>query len=505
MARLSRNIAWNLAGQVVLMVLALLAVRLVFRRLGADVVGLILFTQTVNLVLVSVLELGIVAITVKEVAAHFARDREYVGRVLRTAALFYWGGYLLLAGALLLIAPFAVRHWINLTTLDPDVATELMRILGLGSLLLLPRSLYASLFRGLQRMAIVNVIEVGAIALQQLGILLIVLAGAGVRWIAAWIALSYLASLIAYIGAAALTVGWRALVPGYDATVARRNWRFSLHMVTISTLGMLHSQSDKLAVSKLMAVGVLGTYAFAATLVAAVGRVTLSVVQAAFPLFAELSERSSRETLLRQYRLLQSFVVYGTAPLFGAMAFAALPTLTFVFNRSVATSLLFPVVLLCLGFYMNGTLSLPYYLTLATGKPEIPARQNLLALPIVLPVVIASVAAFGLVGAAFSWVFYHLFAYAYTVPRICREVLGSQAWSWYAPVGRTAGLVTASYGLAALVIALLGGPSTPMLAIGYALATAVYAVGAYLVAWPTVRREWAYAVRPSGILGADAA
>lgn len=214
MSRLSRNIAWNLGGQALLVILALLAVRLVFRRLGADVVGLILFTQTVNLVLVSLLELGIVAITVREVAAHFAGDRGYVDRLLRTAGLFYWGAYLLLAAALLLIAPFAVRHWINLTTLDRQLATELMRILGLGSLLLLPRSLYASLFRGLQRMAVVNVIEVGAIALQQLGILVIVLAGGGVLRIAAWIALSYLVSLIAYLAAAARTVGWRSLVPG---------------------------------------------------------------------------------------------------------------------------------------------------------------------------------------------------------------------------------------------------------------------------------------------------
>jgi O-antigen/teichoic acid export membrane protein len=497
-SRLTRNIGYNLAGQLVLSLLALLAVRVIFRRLGGDAVGLILFTQTLNLVLVSLLELGIVAITVREVAAHFARDRSYVRDLLRTAATLYWGAYLVLAGAVLLIAPIAVEHWINLTTLTPSSATLLIRILGLGSLLLLPRALYASLFRGLQRMAIVNVIEVGAIALQQLGILAIVANGGSVTAVAVWIGVSYLVSVVAYVAMSAGAVGAGALLPGYRAAVVRRNARYALHMVTISMAGMVHSQSDKLAVSKLLPVGVLGTYAFAATLVAGVGRVTLSVVQAAFPSFAALEHQQSRERLMRQYRLLQAAVVYGTAPLFAAMAFAALPIFTFVFDRVVASSLAVPVIFLCLGFYMNGTLSVPYYLSLAVGKPQIAARQNLLALVVVLPVVVAATAVWGLSGAAFSWVFYHLFAYAYSVPRICRECLQVKTMSWYRQVGKVAVLVAGSYGVAAMLLLVTNRVSTLGLVIAFALGSALYAAIGYLVAWPEVRREWRYAARDAG-------
>jgi O-antigen/teichoic acid export membrane protein len=498
-SRLTRNIGYNLAGQVVLSLLARLAVRVIFRRLGADAVGLILFTQTLNLVLVSLLELGIVAITVREVAAHFAGDRSYVSDLLRTAATFYWGAYLVLGGALLLIAPIAVGHWINLTTLSPASATLLIRILGLGSLLLLPRALYASLFRGLQRMAIVNVIEVGAIALQQLGILTIVAKGGDLTAVAVWIGISYLASVVAYIAMAAGVVGAGALLPGYRAAVVRRNAGFALHMVTISTAGMLHSQSDKLAISKLLPVGVLGTYAFASTLVAGVGRVTLSLVQAAFPSFAALAHRQSREPLMRQYRLLQAVVVYGTAPLFAAMGFATLPLFTFVFDGTVASSLVVPVLWLCAGFYMNGTLSVPYYFSLAVGKPEIAARQNLLAVVVVLPVVVAATAVFGLAGAAFSWVFYHLFAYACSVPRICRECLHVKTVSWYRQVGKAAALVAGSYGVTAIGLLLSHRVSLAGLAIAFVLGSALYAALGYLLAWPELRREWRYAARETGV------
>lgn len=498
MSRLTRNIGYNLAGQVVLSLLAILAIRVVFRQLGEEAVGLILFAQTVNLVLVSLLELGIVAITVREVAAYFSSDRRYVQDLLRTAAALYWGAYLVLGVALLLIAPIAVGHWIKLTTVSPASATLLIRILGLGSLLLLPRALYASLFRGLQRMAIVNVIEVGAICLQQLGILAIVAKGGSVTTVAVWIGVSYLASVVAYIAMAAVAVGWPALVPAYRAAVVRRNAHFALQMVTISTLGMVHSQSDKLAVSKLLPVGVLGTYAFASTLVGGVGRATLSVVQAAFPSFAALAQRQSRDVLMHQYRLLQAAVVYGTAPLFAAMAFAALPLFTFVFDRAVAAALVLPVAWLCVGFYMNGTLSVPYYFSLAVGKPEIAARQNLLALVVVLPVAVAATAHWGLSGAAFSWVFYHLFAYAYSVPRICRECLQVKTVTWYRQVGKAAILVAASYGVAAALLLIGHRVATVGLLIAFTLASALYAAMGYVLAWPEVRREWRYAAREAG-------
>src|SRR5260370_41189154 len=116
-------------------------------------------------------------------------------------------------------------------------------------------------------------------------------------------------------------------------------------MSTTSTDGMVHSQSDTPAVSKLLPVGVLGTYAFASTLVAGVGRVTLSVVQAAFPSFSTLAHQQSREPLMRQYRLLQAGGGAGTPPLFGAVGFAALPPVPFLFPRAVAARLPGPAVL----------------------------------------------------------------------------------------------------------------------------------------------------------------
>ena len=53
MSRLSKNIVYNALGQVLLLVLSFVAVKYVFRRLGADALGIIYFTITTTLLAVS--------------------------------------------------------------------------------------------------------------------------------------------------------------------------------------------------------------------------------------------------------------------------------------------------------------------------------------------------------------------------------------------------------------------------------------------------------------------
>ncbi|TME51945.1 MAG: hypothetical protein E6I60_10115 [Chloroflexi bacterium] len=476
MSRLSSNILWNLAGQAVLLAVGLLAVRFVFRQLGADAFGLILFAQTASFVLMGVFDLGISSTIVREVAAHFETDRPYLTELLRTGTSIYWGAYLLLAATVMVAAPALTNHWVNLQTIDAASATQLVRLLFLGALLTLPRSLYASLFRGRQAMGVNNVIESSALAIQQLGIIVILALGGGVFSVGAWFSASYLLSVLAYVVVAARVVPARALAPGYSATAVRRNLRFSLHMVATSSLGMLFGQSDKVLVSKLMPIGTLGTYGFAATLVAGVARVTSSIVLAAFPSFAGLFQRGDHAALLVQYRKVHALVTFGTAPLFAALTFAGLPVLTYVFNGATARMLMAPLVVLCIGSYLNATLSTPYILSLAVGRPQIAARQNFLALFVVLPVGVALTVWLGLVGAAASWLVYHLFACTYSPPRICRECLHLPVRTWYGHILKQLGLIAATYGIG---FAFVHDASTGVQAVAYVAASIAY-VGAGL-------------------------
>ena len=71
---LKRNILSNMSGQAILMVLCLVSTHLVFRKLGADVLGVICFSVTVTFVLGILSDMGLSTAVTREIAAQRHRD-----------------------------------------------------------------------------------------------------------------------------------------------------------------------------------------------------------------------------------------------------------------------------------------------------------------------------------------------------------------------------------------------------------------------------------------------
>jgi O-antigen/teichoic acid export membrane protein len=486
-SRLAPNIAVNLGGQIAVLVLALVAARLVFSRLGQDALGLVLFVQTLNVVLAMVLDLGVSSVTVREVAAHADADPNYVRDLLRTASSLYWGAYAVMAGLLVIAAPWIATHWVHLHALDVGTASSVIRVLGVAALTALPRALYASIFRGLQRMVFNNVVDAGTLLLQQAGTVVIVIRGGGLFLVVLWLAATYALGIIAYWFLLFRVISLRALMPGWSEVVVRRNARFSAHMMSISWLAAIHTYVDRLAVSRLLTVATFGWYAFAAMVVGRGTLVAMAISDAAYPSLSNLFTQGNRPRMLAQYRALQDLICYATLPLYAGIAYLTLPLMTAVFNHQVASALLLPVAVLCLGYYMNGTLTLPYVYSLAVGKPQITSRLSFLAAFIVVPVAVVSIARFGVAGAGLGYLAYHLFFYAVGIPRYCRECLQLPASSWYRHVGVVLLAGAATYGTGFLIAWLAAGLGTAALIAAFIAASAIFAFIAVRLVDPGLR------------------
>ena len=479
MSRLSKNIVYNALGQGLLLVLSFVAVKYVFRRLGSDALGIIYFTQTMSAVLFAVLEMGIGSTTVREVSSHFRDEPDYIHHFIRTGSFLFWCAYALLALVIYALAPVLIHHWVHLQGLDASTATSVLRILGISSISILPRAFYAGILRGLQRFEFTNLIDVGFSGVQQVGTIVVLILGGGLLDIAWWYAACYALSILAYLGTSGRLASWSALAPGFSYAVLKRNFAYASRMASLSLTAMVHSQADRAIVSKLLPLSTFGYYAIAGGAASRGTLLTGAIAQAAFPNFSELFKRGNRDALVSQYRKLQDLICFGTVPIFAAILFATLPLFSYVLNAQAAKMLLWPLTFLCLGYYMNGTLNAPYIVSLAVGKPGIVARLNFYALFAVLPVTFALVYFFGLIGAGLSWVFYHLFAYAYAVPMICSECLRIPAAEWYSHVLRIAALAGGTYGGAWMILSACGGRSILSLLLAYAGASVAFLVGAY--------------------------
>lgn len=448
MSRLFKNIIYNVVGQGLVLALTFVAVRFIFRGLGDDAFGLIYFNLLMTAVIVGALELGIGSAIVREVSGYQELDPGYVRNLVRTTSLLYWGLVAVFAVVLYLAAPLLVERWITLHSLSPETATSVLRILGIAGLLNLPRVLYTSLLRGLQRMEFNNAIDIVVSVLIQLGIVVILAAHGNLYEVSFWIASCYVLSTLAYMVVTARFFGWAALLPRLFRAVVTRNVRYTGQTMSISVLSLVQLQSGSLLVSKLMPISSFGFYGLVSGITGRAAFIASAVAQAAFPSLSSLHRAGDERGLLAQYRKLNDLLCYVTLPLFALIVFAAVPVFSYVITPQVAHLLLLPTAFLSLGFYMSGTVTAAYVVSLAVGRPDIAARANLLALFVVLPVTAGLVVIFGLAGAAFSWVFYNLFLYVYAVPRFCRECLHVPVAGWYARVARVYFLGVATYGLA---------------------------------------------------------
>lgn len=478
-SRLTKNIIYSVCGQILTILLGFVSVKYIFGRLGADALGIIYFTVTLNSLLTSVLELGICSTTVREVAAHIDNEPDYVHDLIRTASLFYWGAFFLLGLAIYALSPILVQKWINLDEMDLGTAAYTLRFLGIASLVALQQSFYASIFRGLQRMEFNNFIDVIIGSLRQLGTILILIMGGSLLQVVYWISACYGLSIFSYLTALLWFFPLKALVPGYSSSVIKRNRKFASVMMLQTILGGIIVQADKIILSKFMPIGVFGYYTFAYGNASRGLLIAEAIGLAAYPSFSALYQSGDRKGLLAQYRKLQDLLCFSTGPIFALIPFALLPVFSFMLNREAAKLLLVPTTLLCLGFYIHGALRIQHNFAVASGKPEIAVKTNLLALLTVIPISISLIYYFGMTGAALYWVLYNVFNALYATPRIYKECIKIPVREWYIRMLGVISLIGSVYGIAWVSLTIIDDYSILSLTVAYLIATIIFLVASY--------------------------
>src|SRR5258708_20112204 len=169
------------------------------------------------------------------------------------------------------------------------------------ALLILPRSLYTSLLGGRERLALPNVLDVGLLAVHQLGLIVVISLGGGLLAAAWWLATSSVLATTAYLMASASFLGRSLFMPWYSHAVVRRNFLFSRAVTAISVFSAVHTEADKILVSKFLPVAALGSYGFVSTVVARASVLTEALAITLLPTFSQTFGKGDPSPLFRQY------------------------------------------------------------------------------------------------------------------------------------------------------------------------------------------------------------
>lgn len=445
MSLLRRNITFNIFGQGAVIILGFVSFKYIYTGLGEDALGLIYFALMMSVLFSSALDMGLSKTTMREVAAHKNNDPDYVIKLTQTFSLLYLSAYILIIILFVVSLPMIIESWINLTSMDKELAYYVLLIMGTTSLLAIPKAFMTSICVGLQRMDINNSIEVSVAVIQQLGTILMLMQGESIITIAYWLAFINVLRIAIYYTIIARILSLKALFPKFSFFVIKKIKTYTTKMAWVSLLLVIHKQLDKVLISKLLPIGVLGIYSFTYNSIAKTSLITNAVAQAVFPSFSEMEKQDNNKKLLDQFFTLQDLLVFGTIPIFSFAIFFSVPVFTFLLDAGKAETLQLPIFFLCVGFYLNATLRLVSTYVSAIGKPEYIISVTKFLLLVSLPITVILIMEFGIIGAAMSWVLYYIFAAIYMVPRVYKGELHQPAFIWFKSVAVAVSLASLVY------------------------------------------------------------
>lgn len=405
MSRLARNLTSEIGGRIWVAAIGFIVAPFYMRSLGVEGFGLLSFYVSLSTI-ANILDLGIATLVNRELArlSTDPSSRGDMRDLVRSFGIVSWSvGLLLCFGVFELAGPIA-RNFLNSPDTDPATIAAAIRIMGLMLALNLPLGFYWASLLGLQRHALLNLINVA-----------VVTAGAGLNLLGLHflhpdilIFLGWQTLFLAVKVVAVQVSLWRLIGEPFKARIRplllSAHWSFAKASFLFALLAMILSQTDRIVLARYLSLEDYGYYSVAATVIQGTYLLIYPFSVASFPRLSELiatgQEARLGETYHRVCQLLGAVIIPISATVF-FNAHAAL--LAWTNNVAVADQAAPILRVMAIASIVNGLMTVPASLILAAGKLSLINRFNALAVVIQIPAMIFASLIFGGLGAAVVW------------------------------------------------------------------------------------------------------
>lgn len=427
----AHNVIANTVGTVVLALATAATTILAFRLAGAEQFGLIGFYFTLHGI-VAILDLGIGPGIVREVA--YARSGEHdagLGSVLFTFQGIYAGIIGLTTITLVAASSFMATTWLTARTLS---AAEIQYALILAALIIAMqrlRTVYSVFLEGLEQQVLVNIVQSAAAVLRALVVLgaMLLIAPTAVVFLGAFLLASTAEVLVT------AWYAWRAVEdpakPRFSMVLLKRLWRFLLTSSLAVAIGALLQGVDKMVVSAMLPLDVVGRYMFISQICLIVLKLVAPNVTAIFPrLSASIRSGDVPEARRVYFAGAQAVTCIVAGFGLGAAFFGGEALFILTGDSVVAHDYHWVFAIMAFAYGVNGLCLIPNALRLSEGHPGTALWSNLVAGAVYLPAVILLTPRYGVLAPAALWLAANGFVFAVLVARAHRDALAGLAWPW---------------------------------------------------------------------------
>jgi O-antigen/teichoic acid export membrane protein len=402
-ALLGRNAALNLLGQLIPLLVGLVAIPYTIRGLGTVKFGVYIVAVTL-LYYSNLFDLGLARATNKFVAEYLGRGEAhqlstFLSVALSSEVVAGLGGLVLAAS----LVPILTGRILKIPTAEISEATKAFWILLLALPLVLAAGIFRSVLEAAQRFELINSISVPAAILNFLIPLIGLWAGFGLPGIMVLLVLAALAVMLAYRALCYRIFPDLRLSLSFDRRIVRRLLGFGLWVAVSNTLSPLLDYLDRFLVGVLISVSDVTYYAAPRFVVRKLLMFPESLLATLFPAFSSLDAGGASRRLQEIYaRSLKTILlVLGSAV---ALIVVFAPQILAVWlggDFSGKSSAVLRIA--ALGALVNGLAFVPYNALHALGRPDLTAKFHVAELPCYLAGLWVLAGRMGITGVALAW------------------------------------------------------------------------------------------------------
>ena len=426
---IGRNIITNglAGGWIVFLSLAVIPVQISILGIEAyGVIGVLAVLQTVF----PLLDLGMCTTLMQRTATDTTHGHQTTRQLAGGATAVFISTATVAGLALAWNADWLAGHWLQISTLPFDTVVAAIQLIVIAVVSRCPVTVYSALISGMNRLDVLNLLRSGAHTLRILGGLLVLVLTRELLPLLWWEIAVTVLEFAAYLLACRRLLPGLSLWPRYPVDVMSGKWRFALGVNAVSAIGLLLTQTDKLAISAALPLQSLGIYHLAYSATAWLTLVQGGFNSAIFPSFAADFAGGHRELLRARNAKVTQLTLYAVTLPAAAIIFFG-PEILGVWVGGSAANAAAPVAaLLSAGFLLNAAVSNCLTLAVAGGNSGIPLRINLLGLAIYLPALAMLLEMRGITGAALAWVILNGYYLVVLVPIVQKRLLQQGFVDW---------------------------------------------------------------------------
>lgn len=399
-SRLLANTGWNLAGQVVPLLVGLAVLPLLIKLLGLDRYGFL----TLVWVLVgyaSIFDFGIGRVLIRVVAQRVARgDAAGAQHVARVGLTYLMVFGLLVGGAFALASSWLVDHVFKLPPALLGEAENAMGLLAASLPFVMLTGGYSGVLSAHQQFRGLNLLRAVMGIASYLGPLLVALWVNRLDALVAFTLLVRVAATVAHAVLARRGCGFVFAPVKPDAPTSRELLALGGWVSVSNLVSPLLSYLDRLLLGALVPVRWVAFYATPFDLVSRALILPNALMSAMFPSVAaiERGSEAARRTLLDASRLLYVIIV----PVVFAVVAVARPGLQLWLGDEFAEHAAPVLQVLAVSILLNTLAQAPATLIQAAGQPRSMALLHLVELPIFIAVLYGLTSRYGIVGTALA-------------------------------------------------------------------------------------------------------